>query len=95
MENNKKWQVTANVQLLWQVWGDEHILYHVGSADTHLLTPAAASVVCSLQEKPKTIDELADMLSTINDASGDMQVISLEEVIRQLKQLCLIEVSHS
>ena len=92
MDSSQKWQVVAGLELIWRVWGDEHIVYHSGTGDTHLLNPAAASVLRMLQKKTTTVTELVDALSTSDDVPGKVQGINLQLIIDHLEQLCLIEV---
>lgn len=87
MDFNLKWQVIAGVELAWKIWGDEQVVYHGGSGDTHLLNPVAARLLRTLQESPSSILELSD------EVVGDDLCEEIEQNIRLLNRLCLIEPS--
>ena len=68
------WQLTAPTELQWVQWGDEWVLYHGATGDTHLLEPVAAEALQALRDAPATTEGLVAALA------GDAD----EEVRRRL-----------
>ena len=70
------WQLTAPTELQWVQWGDEWVLYHGATGDTHLLEPLSVELLQTLQRAPATAAELVEDLA--HDGDGD------EEMCRRL-----------
>jgi PqqD family protein of HPr-rel-A system len=62
-----RWQVRAGVDLRWRSWGDDHIVYHGASGDTHRVNAVTAAALRSLERGPATAEELRN---GIEDALG-------------------------
>jgi len=67
MASGSRWQLTAPGELRWVEWGDEWLLYHGASGDTHLLEPLAVEVLQALQRAPATAEGLVDGLALDGD----------------------------
>jgi PqqD family protein of HPr-rel-A system len=92
MASLPSWQLTPPAELHWQQWGDEYLLYHTASGDTHLLDPAGAQVLHVLKESPKTLADLLEDLGGCDDA-GTIQRLSgyIEPLLAKLHRLGIIE----
>lgn len=64
------WQLTAPSELQWVQWGDEWVLYHGATGDTHLLDPLAAEALHALRDAPATTEGLVAALA----GDGDEEV---------------------
>ena len=63
LSERSRWSSGPATDLLWRCWDDEeYVVYHVPSGDTHLLNRIAAAALQALQEKPRSIPELAERL---------------------------------
>ena len=85
-----KWQQSAEFEHKWKAWGDEHLVFHGGTADTHLLNPFAASVLRCFQRETLSLSELADNLLSEYGVI-EIKDSDLKEIVRQLYNLSLIE----
>ena len=77
------WRLTPGQTLLHHAWGSEVVLYNDISGDTHLLTEAACTLLCRLQDGPQ--DEAALALSCAVDTT------TVESLLIDLEQLSLVE----
>jgi PqqD family protein of HPr-rel-A system len=87
-----KWRTVTEFGLLQRSWGDEGILYHTGSGDTHQLNPLATEVLQALQRTPTTVKDLIGQLATRFDISRENE---LEDVLAKLERHGIIERVHS
>lgn len=95
MDYSVKWQAITDFDLLWHVWDDEHIVYHTGSGDTHLLSADAARVLQSLQQESANITDLEIKLASSINLPQDNQLLSyLETIMTELNKLGVIERIH-
>ena len=92
MRENQKWVVSAASRLSWRVWGDDVMVYHHGSADTHKLSVPAIHALEHLQKEPLTVDQLIERLA---DALGFIADDELqrytEKMVVHFDELGLIE----
>ena len=86
-----KWQIVSGVELRWKAWDDEHLVYHSGSGDVHLLNPLVVKILRALQKSPLSFRQLQDIFSVSHDQPNEIQGDQLDEILRQLKKLDLIE----
>ncbi len=55
-----RWRVISGHPLVWRSWDDdEHVVYHTGTGDTHLLNDVAAEILVCLEVEALTCEELA------------------------------------
>jgi len=87
----ERWQIVGGAELKWKSWDDEHLVYHSGSGDVHLLNPLVVEILRALQKSPLSLMELRDKFSVSNDQPNEIQGVCLDEIIRQLKKFALIE----
>lgn len=85
------WKIIDNFPIIWYRWGDEVLVYHSGTADTHLLDQVIVKILCSLQNEAQTVKELVDNITMQDDLAGGNDVKSIEDIVKQLHSLDLIE----
>lgn len=95
LPDTERWQLLSGFRLRWQSWGDEYVVYHSGSGDTHLLDPIAAEVLKNLECASANTSELLDRISISLDikADGDLAAM-LEQLLSEFYKLGLIERSR-
>jgi PqqD family protein of HPr-rel-A system len=92
VDSGARWRAISDSELRWRCWGDECVVYHTGSGDTHLLTAEAVDVLQTLQRKSATAEELADRIETSYHVSWDAELEAhIEQVLTHLRQADLIE----
>lgn len=82
------WQLPTGCEVLMRAWGDEVVVYHSCSGDTHLVDALGAEVLNCLLQGPHTVEALLDhILSELNSNSGsgteDMGRTPATERLRQ------------
>lgn len=79
-----RWVLTHGADLSLRVWGDDCLVHHALSNDTHRL---AAWLVPALQrlgqQPPASLDELAGLMEADVDSAAD--------ALQQLERLLLVE----
>ena len=92
MASGTRWRVTAPEELRWVEWGEEWLLYHGGSGDTHLLEPLAVEVLQALQHAPNTAAGLVEALAQEADEETRHHLSDyLDSLIATLGRLGVIE----
>jgi PqqD family protein of HPr-rel-A system len=92
MASPESWQLTPPAELHWRQWGDESVLYHAASGDTHLIDPAGAQVRRAMQDAPKTRTELLEGLVGDSDAETAQRLSAyLDSLLANLRRLGVIE----
>lgn len=75
----------SSCPLIWRNWDeDEHVLYHCGTGDTHVLNDLAAELLALLETESLTARELADQ-------SAAMFCIEPDEIFHQNVAAALAE----
>jgi len=90
-ENKPLWRIVSGIELKWKTWGDDQLVYHSGSGDVHLLNPLVVELLRALQIGPLSFVEMKNKFSVQGDKPDQIQGVHLDEIIRQLKKLDLIE----
>ncbi len=80
------WRLIAH-DLQWRWWGDQLVVYHQASGDTHLLNRLAGEVLCTLEQAPAEAVTLAGHVAAQQEMSADQQGALLEQIERLLRQL--------
>ena len=90
-----QWQLNPDFQLCWKEWGNQFVLYHTGSGDTHLFDQFGYDILQLLKIKPITTAELREQLmADINWAISreyDTAETSLNEFLNNLHRLGITE----
>ena len=95
MAEPARWRAISGFTLYWHSWGHEHIVYNVGSGDTHLFNEFAALILSTLQDKTATIDELSQLYATSFGRNEDEELrAQLNELLFELDRLGMIERIH-
>lgn len=86
------WQVPENFKILSQTWGDESVVYHCGSGDTHLLSEISFQILKSTQQSRRSNNQIADYVADalLLELDKDLQD-HINESILMLAKLNLIE----
>ena len=88
-----KWRLISSDPLVWKSWDDdEHVVYHPGTGDTHILNDVAAELLFSLDEVSLSCEELAvrcaDAFGITSDEAFQRQI---QTTLDQFDDLGLIE----
>ena len=88
------WSIVAGATLHWKVWDDDCIVFNTASGQTHLLDPIPALLVRQIEAGCGNSEELFSQTARLldTDLTAELQS-SLEDMLRQLDQLGLIEQS--
>ena len=74
------------------MWGDEVMVYHHGSADTHKLSVPAIHALEHLQKEPLTVDQLFKRLADTLDLMADEELQRYtQKLVIHFDELGLIE----
>ncbi len=92
-----RWCIPAEADLHWKVWGEEAVVFHPASGDTHILHLIAAETLFVLTERGcATVDELAHHLAAALEVESDDTVRRhVEQCLAQFHELGLIEPVHA
>jgi PqqD family protein of HPr-rel-A system len=91
-----RWGVPAANALAWRNWGDEFLVYHTASGQTHHLNFLAGEALRSLEAEAADVSELVRRLANqfeIAEDSPPLQMI--DRLVRELDELGLIAPSTS
>ncbi|MGD2064114.1 MAG: HPr-rel-A system PqqD family peptide chaperone [Nitrospirota bacterium] len=92
MASGSRWQLTAPAEMRWVQWGDEWVLYHGASGDTHLLDGLAVEVLRSLEHAPATAEGLVAGLAQDGDEETRRQLSAyIDSLVSTLARLGVIE----
>jgi PqqD family protein of HPr-rel-A system len=87
-----QFRVPPGADLQWRTWGDETVVYHGPSGDTHLLNPIAAEALRVLASQAAGVDDLAGRLADRVDAAERPDLAEhLSSLLANFAELGLIE----
>ncbi len=89
----ERWCVPADVELIWQSWDDEVIVYNTASGQTHLLDALSGAVLKEIENRPGTIPQLAKRLSGKLGLDSRALLDRLAEICNHFDNLGLAEPS--
>lgn len=79
-------------EVSWRTFEGQSVVFHIPSADTHLLNPTAARVLQRLQSHPASSTALAEELALANGLEPDQELLEyMERLLTNLHELSLIE----
>jgi PqqD family protein of HPr-rel-A system len=84
------WTISGNPLLRCRQWGDEYVVYHEQSGDTHLLDQAGISILNYLTANTADIDAIFAHIA--QTAGMEVDVDELEEMLGNLTRLGLVQV---
>ena len=85
------WRLPEGVQLLWQTWDDEVIVFNTASGQTHLLDALSATALRDLERGPRTLAQLAGAMAGRFDLEPEILSNRLVEICARFDQLGLAE----
>lgn len=88
-----KWTLISTKALVWRSWDeDEHVVFHSGSGDTHILNDVAAELLGLLDSASLTSLELADRCAEAFGIEPDASFREhVSESLAKFDELGLIE----
>lgn len=93
------WQIAGSEAIDWHEWGDEFVVRVASRAETHLLSPAAGSVLLALLDGHPTLTLQALYARTFDDPAGGFEecgrmavgeVESLQAIIADFERLGIV-----
>jgi PqqD family protein of HPr-rel-A system len=87
-----RWRLNTAYDI--QIWrcGDEAVVYHPGSGDTHHLSLVAVLVLEAVTSAPRTTDELTQVIaSAVDGGVADELVDTVARTLSDIERLGLIE----
>lgn len=80
------------VSLHWRRWGDEFVLFDVGSGQTHQLPPITAAALMMLEAAPGDLAELSARVASELGIAQDVQLANaMSAALDSLQLVGLIE----
>ena len=87
-----RWMAPGNAVLYWESWGEQHALFDLRSAETHLLPDPTARVLQHIARCPATVRDVAESLCVASDKVCDEQFLEyVARLFLQLQNVGLIE----
>jgi len=91
-----RWGVLDANGLAWRKWGDEFLVYHTASGQTHHLNFLAGEALRSLEAEAADVGELIRRLANRFEIAEDSPSLqTIDRLIRELDELGLIAPSTS
>ena len=88
MPRSSTWLVPKECRLEWRQWGTLHVVYNPASGNTHLLNGLPASILRSLETRPRSLDELEALVESLPERTDDSS--DIEGLVAELDELGLI-----
>ncbi len=89
----ERWCLPVDVELIWQSWDDEVIVYNTASGQTHLLDALSGTVLKEIENHPGTIPQLAKRLSDKLGLDSQVLLDRLADICNHFDNLGLAEPS--
>ena len=87
-----KWQAIASPAINIRCWGDECVIYHTASGNTHLLGSTAAQILRNLQTAPADVPAMAQSIAGHLQIEVDQDLLQqVEDIVAELDALALIK----
>ncbi len=88
----QKWFVPDRDVLLIKQWGDNAIVYHSKSGETHQLNDIGTAALLKIQQQPVSIEALANHINNYYEVENPGELtIRLQRLIKEFEMLGLIE----
>lgn len=89
---DSKWRTVREFELHWRAWGNEYVVYHGGSGDTHLLDEIGARALQCLQKEEATPIQLCRRLAAAAGLETDTALLhKVRKMLEQYQQVGLVE----
>ncbi len=90
LDANSIWRIADSLH--WHSWGDEYIVYHPLSGDTHLLGKAAVHLLLALQQTTTDTLSLSKSLASMMGVRTSSEfMLEMNKILADLNKLALIE----
>ncbi|PIV91075.1 MAG: hypothetical protein COZ77_05645 [Gallionellales bacterium CG_4_8_14_3_um_filter_54_18] len=90
LDANSMWRIADSLHL--RSWGDEYVVYHPLSGDTHLLGKAAAHLLLALQQATTDTLSLSKSLASMLAVRTSSEfMLEMNKILADLNKLALIE----
>ena len=88
---DRRWGLPEDVGLLWKSWDEEVIVFNQASGQTHLLDALSAEVLRELEQRPRTIIDLAALFADRYELDSKELGERLTGICRRFDELGLAE----
>ena len=89
---DRRWRVKAPSRLEWRSWGNQGVVFHVESGDTHLLDLVASEGLRCLQTESLDRSQLCRKLAERLDIEADNQLAHyVDSLITRFDEAGLLE----
>ena len=83
------WRVDQDTRLHYRQWGEDYVVYHEQSGDTHMFDQSGIEILSFLEKNTATTVEI---LAYLFDATGiEFEVDQLQEMLANLSRHGLIQ----
>lgn len=90
LDAQSMWRIADSLHL--QSLGEEHVVYHALSGDTHLLGKAATHILLALQQTTTDTLSLSNSLATMMGVKTSSEfMMQMNQILNDLNKLALIE----
>jgi len=92
MNTDPLWKISASSPIEWASWGDNAVVYNIGSGDTHLLEATTVEVYLALEQTPSTATQLSQEIKPLfEDIETHALIQHIQNVLWHLDDIGLIE----
>lgn len=86
------WRLPQGTTLLWRTWGQETLVYHPPSGDTHLLNPLAAAALARIERSSISTEQIiTQVLAELDLPASDELAAELREFLMNFHEFGVIE----
>lgn len=90
LEAHREWRIADSLH--FSCWGDEYVVYHALSGDTHLIGKAAAHILMALQQAVTDTQSLSRSLAAMMGVRSSTEfMLEMHRILSDLNKLSLIE----
>jgi PqqD family protein of HPr-rel-A system len=91
MPHGDTWTRDRQDELHWRRWGQVCFVYHTASGQTHFLNELGARILEVIDEAPRSVDEIVDLLTSRYEIERDQALHdSVRNVVQTMDKLGLI-----
>lgn len=90
LEAHRLWRIADALHV--RCWGEEYVVYHALSGDTHLIGKAAAHILMALQQQTTDTQSLSRSLAAMMGVRTSTEfMLEMNRILADLSKLSLIE----
>ena len=87
-----RWRVSPLARLSWRSWGEDYVAFESRSGELAEFDVLAAAAMACLEERPRTLSELAEELAADLGQQADAQFSdAVDGIVRQFRRLGWVE----